>query len=107
MLDTVGGKVASNNFSPPNEGEIVIGELGENCIDVCAKNNKHCSQEKLADLNNCKTLKDKFQCNECQDNEGDDQPCLNELGVCLVKSNRFAFSCSGSYSTTRRLCYCV
>jgi hypothetical protein len=40
-------------------------------------------------------------------NEGDDQPCMNEMDVCLVKRDRDQYSCEGRYASTKRLCACV
>ena len=123
MLDTLGkktteraGDTSGKSIIYNQRGGIIgsthhavfLGRFGQSCNAVCAEeNNLKCDPEKLAELNNCKTLKDHFGCEHCEENEGDDQPCLNDAGVCMVKTNRLDFSCSGTFRTTRRLCFCA
>jgi hypothetical protein len=87
--------------------DVLIGARGQSCDAVCEGKNKRCDVDKMDDINNCKVLTDKFGCNTCEENEGNDQPCLNDAGICMVKTNRNLYSCSGTYPSTRRLCVCI
>jgi len=106
LLDRLGdksGDVTSSN----GEAIVAMGNRGQSCAEVCSEKGKQCEEGALDSLNNCEMMKKEFQCKTCEVNEGDDQPCLNEKGVCLLKRNRNHYNCNGRYSSTRRLCSCV
>ena len=116
LLDNVGGGDGGDggSISGSNSGSnnpiathfTLIGEPGQSCNTVCKIQHKKCDVDMLDEMNDCKTMQNKFGCSTCDENEGNDQPCMNEEGVCMIKSNRNEYSCTGTYPTTRRICSC-
>ena len=104
-----GGSISGSNSgsnNPIGTHFTLIGEPGQSCNTVCKIQHKKCDVDMLDEMNDCKTMQNKFGCSTCDENEGNDQPCMNEEGVCMIKSNRNEYSCTGTYPTTRRICSC-
>ena len=62
-------------------------------------------------INNCGTLRSRFECASCSMSEGADLPALASDSVhpsqCLFNSNAGDSKCSGKHVKTRRVCMCM
>ena len=85
----------------------------ESCQDACSRQQKRCDAGRVSELNTCESMRKHFDCQQCSNSIGADQPALvaadappeSQPGACLV--NDGPVSCDGSHALTTRLCACV
>ena len=73
-----------------------------------------CKKELFPYINQCKYLKLKFPCHDCETSMGNEQPVYvnpvsedTNAGKCLINSNIDTVSCEASHLLTMRLCPCI
>uniref|UniRef100_A0A7S3GAS1 SREBP regulating gene protein n=2 Tax=Palpitomonas bilix TaxID=652834 RepID=A0A7S3GAS1_9EUKA len=97
--------------SPPLE-EVkfvtLLGKVGADCESTCKAKGKKCERALLSMVNTCDVLRQKFECEKCEESFGYDQPCLDERKKsCFYNKSPTYFSCDGKHAATARLCTCV
>ena len=111
--------MAEQNEKYDNEYEIIIGDKGESCIDVCQENNDKnvkmkCVRDKelMSKINSCTAIEKYFdKCNGgCMFGYDDFLPAFStSLSRCYVKATlakHHDFSCNAKDSDHKRLCLC-
>ena len=92
----------------------VVGEIGDSCSEVCLKKDLQCDDHFLPLVNSCAALEAVFDCKECKDSAGPDQPARiadaappgKQPGTCLVNQDPQYFRCEGKWEFAQRLCPC-
>ena len=90
----------------------IMARRDESCQDACSRQQKRCDAGRVSELNTCESLRRHFDCHQCSNSIGADQPALVAAdappeslpGACLV--NDGPVSCDGSHAMTTRLCAC-
>jgi len=107
--------LSSKSIKPPADLQVVAGDQGASCDQVCAARKASCDARFIPFINNCGALQDKFPCpgTKCEENYGHDQPAYvsnpankEKFGTCLVNKKEQYFSCNGNHADTQRLCPC-
>ena len=104
---------ASIEFLGGAGSTLLLAGAGRSCATSCSMQDMSCFDDDMGVLNNCRDIAAnealRRHCSGgCEENTGRDQPAAivggNWKGKCLV--NRWKPGCSGSHSSSRRMCNC-
>lgn len=105
---------ATTQISMDQVTTVKADRANQNCHEACQAKGKKCLQAAFHHINKCDVMRQHFECSECEDSVGPEQPAFVVPDApssfprnrCLVTKNPRAITCEASHKATQRLCVC-